>query len=111
MSLSPHGIRVFVVTPGFVHIELTGRMSESPEGRRWLPEAASPVGLDLALFVRLTGRVALGGADALNGRFLHALDDRDELLCRIDEIERDELHVPRLRRLPVASDRTRISRI
>jgi NAD(P)-dependent dehydrogenase (short-subunit alcohol dehydrogenase family) len=98
-SLSAHGVRVFAITPGFVHTELTRRMIESPEGRRWLPEAATRVSLDLDLFVRLAVTLALGGADALNGRFLHALDDVNELLRRIDEIERDELYVPRLRRL------------
>src|SRR6201996_1154141 len=99
-SLSAHGVRVFAITPGFVHTELTTRMIESPEGRRWIPEAATRVGLDLDLFVRLTVTVALGSADALSGRFLHALDDVSELLRRIEEIERDELYVPRLRRLP-----------
>jgi NAD(P)-dependent dehydrogenase (short-subunit alcohol dehydrogenase family) len=99
-SLSAHGIRVFAMTPGFVHTDLTSRMIESPEGRRWIPEAATRAGLDPDLFVRLTVTVALGGADALSGRLLHALDDVSELLRRIEEIERDELYVLRLRRLP-----------
>jgi 3-oxoacyl-[acyl-carrier protein] reductase len=99
-SLSAHGIQVFAITPGFVHTELTRRLIESPDGRRWLPEAGTRDSLDLDLFVRLAVTLALGGADALNGRFLHALDDINELLSRIDEIDRDELYVPRLRRLP-----------
>jgi NAD(P)-dependent dehydrogenase (short-subunit alcohol dehydrogenase family) len=99
-SLSGHGVRVFAITPGFVHTELTKRMIESPAGRRWLPEAGTRDGLDLDLFVRLAVRLALGDADVLSGRLLHALDDIDELLRRIDDIERDELYVPRLRRLP-----------
>jgi NAD(P)-dependent dehydrogenase (short-subunit alcohol dehydrogenase family) len=102
-SLSAHGVRVFAITPGFVHTELTRRIIESPEGRRWLSEAGARESLDLELFVRLAVTVALGGADALNGRLLHALDDVNELLGRIDEIERDELYVPRLRRLPEES--------
>jgi hypothetical protein len=41
---------------------------------------------------------ATGKGDELNGRFLHALDDLDELVERADEIVRDDLFTPRLRR-------------
>jgi hypothetical protein len=51
------------------------------------------------LFVRLAVTVALGGADALNGRFLHALDDIDELIRSIGDVKSQELYVPRLRRI------------
>ena len=54
---------------------------------------------DLTPFVRLAVTLALGRADALNGRFLHALDDVSELLGQINKVDRDELYVPRLRRL------------
>ena len=47
------------------------------------------------VFVRLAVTVALGGTDALSGRFLHVLDDMSDLLRRIDEIDRDDLY-PRL---------------
>jgi NAD(P)-dependent dehydrogenase (short-subunit alcohol dehydrogenase family) len=98
-SLQPYGVRAFTVTPGFVRTDLTGRLMESPEGRRWLPELSTRDGLDPDLFVRLTVTVALGGADALNGRFLHALDDISELVRRFGEIEAEDLYAPRLRRL------------
>jgi NAD(P)-dependent dehydrogenase (short-subunit alcohol dehydrogenase family) len=98
-SLGPHGIRVFTVTPGFVRTSLTKRLTESPQGRRWLPELGGRDGLDPELFVRLTVAVARGSADALNGRFLHALDDIGELIRSIDDIESQELYVPRLRRI------------
>ena len=98
-SLQLYGIRVFTVTPGFVQTSLTRRLIESPEGRRWLPELEVRDSLDLDLFVRLTVTIALGGADVLNGRFLHALDDISELVRRFGEIESEELYVPRLRRL------------
>jgi 3-oxoacyl-[acyl-carrier protein] reductase len=98
-SLGPYGIYAFTVTPGFVHTDLTRQLTESPEGRRWLPDLAGREGLDPGLFVRLTITVALGGADALNGRFLHALDDIDELIRSIDDVESQELYVPRLRRI------------
>lgn len=99
-SLAPHGVRAFSVTPGFVWTSLTRQLTESPEGRRWLPELQGRQGLDPDLFVQLIVTVALGGADELNGRFLHALDDLDELVRRLGEIVSEELYVPRLRRLP-----------
>lgn len=99
VSLLPYGIRVFTVTPGFVRTSLTEQLTESPRGRHWLPELQTRDSLDPDLFVRLTVTVALGGADILNGRFLHALDNIGELVSRFDDIESEELYVPRLRRL------------
>ena len=99
VSLLPYGIRAFTVTPGFVRTSLTERLTESPQGRRWLPELQKRDSLDPDLFVRLTVTVALGGADILNGRFLHALDNIGELVSRFDDVESEELYVPRLRRL------------
>jgi NAD(P)-dependent dehydrogenase (short-subunit alcohol dehydrogenase family) len=99
VSLLPYGIRVFTVTPGFVRTSLTEQLTESPRGRHWLPELQTRNSLDPDLFVRLTVTVALGGADILNGRFLHALDNIGELVSRFDDIESEELYVPRLRRL------------
>ena len=99
VSLLPYGIRVFTVTPGFVRTSLTDHLTESPQGRRWLPELQTRDSLDPDLFMRLTVTVALGGADILNGRFLHALDNIGELVSRFDDIESEELYVPRLRRL------------
>jgi NAD(P)-dependent dehydrogenase (short-subunit alcohol dehydrogenase family) len=98
-SLGPYGIRAFTVTPGFVRTGLTRQLTESPEGRRWLPELEGREGLDPELFVGLTVTIALGGADVLTGRFLHALDDISELVRRIGDVESEELYVPRLRRL------------
>jgi hypothetical protein len=48
---------------------------------------------------RLVVRLARGDADALSGRFFHALDDLDDVLRRRDEVEAQDLYVPRLRRL------------
>lgn len=98
-SLRPYGIQAFTVTPGFVRTSLTVRLTESPEGRRWLPELQGRDGLDLDRFVRLTVTVALGHADVLSGRFLHALDDVGELVRRFVDIDAGELYLPRLRRL------------
>ncbi len=99
VSLLPYGIRVFTVTPGFVRTSLTEQLTESPRGRQWLPEMQTRDSLDPDLFVRLAVTVALGGADILNGRFLHALDNIGELVSRFDDIDSEQLYVPRLRRL------------
>lgn len=98
-SLRPFGVRAFTVTPGFVYTDLTRGLTESDAGRQWLPELAGRDGLDVDLFVRLTVTVALGRADVLNGRFLHALDDISELIRRSGEVESEDLYAPRLHRL------------
>jgi len=98
-ALRPEGIQAFAVTPGFVRTDLTQRLAGSPEGRRWLPETVQREGTDISLFVRLVTSIALGQADVLSGRFLHALDDLGELTSRIRDIERTELYALRLRRL------------
>jgi NAD(P)-dependent dehydrogenase (short-subunit alcohol dehydrogenase family) len=93
-------VRVFTITPGFVHTAMTSFMTESPEGRQWLPELQGREPLDVSATARLVVFLAGGGGDRLSGRFLHALDDVEDMLARIDEIERDDLYAIRLRRLP-----------
>ena len=56
--------------------------------------------MDATATAELIVRLASGSADALSGRLLHTLDDLDVLLAQIDEIRRDDLYAPRLRRLP-----------
>jgi NAD(P)-dependent dehydrogenase (short-subunit alcohol dehydrogenase family) len=89
------GVSVFAATPGRVRTAMTERMLETglfpflDEGEWLEPERAA----------RLVAFLGSGRADALAGRFVHALDDVEELVRRADEIERDDLYVPRLRRL------------
>jgi NAD(P)-dependent dehydrogenase (short-subunit alcohol dehydrogenase family) len=73
-----HGVAVFGVGPGLSHTE---------EG-----VAAEPL-------ARLVADLAAGCADRLSGRLLHLQDDLDELLQRVEEVEREELYQLRLRRL------------
>jgi NAD(P)-dependent dehydrogenase (short-subunit alcohol dehydrogenase family) len=98
-SLEPYGVRVFTVTPGLVSTGIAKRLQDSPEGQRWLPELRERISIDPNLFVQLVVKIAQGDADRLNGRFLHALDDLDHLIHRLEEIESADLYVPRLRRL------------
>jgi NAD(P)-dependent dehydrogenase (short-subunit alcohol dehydrogenase family) len=99
-SLADHGIAVFSVAPGFTATELTRQLTESDAGRRWFPDEGQREPLDAAATAELIARLASGSADALRGRLLHTLDDLDVLLAQIDEIRRDDLYAPRLRRLP-----------
>ena len=101
-SLDGYGIRAFAVAPGFTRTEMTDHLAESAAGRRWLPEVGKGRVLEADESARLITFLAVGGADELNGRLLHALDDVDVLLGRLPEIRRDDLYVPRLRRLPDA---------
>jgi NAD(P)-dependent dehydrogenase (short-subunit alcohol dehydrogenase family) len=98
VELAGRGVRVFAITPGFVRTRLVEQASSSEGGRRYLPELGER---DDALSPELAGRlvvdIASGRLDSLCGRFLHVLDDTDDLLRRIDEIEREDLYVLRLR--------------
>jgi NAD(P)-dependent dehydrogenase (short-subunit alcohol dehydrogenase family) len=72
---APHGVSVFAISPGFVRTGLIAGVAPS------LPElAAREDDLDPALAARLVVDIAGGRLDALSGRFLHVLDDVDELL-------------------------------
>jgi aminopeptidase-like protein len=99
-SLADQEIAVFSVPPEFTATEMTRRLTESDAGRRRFPDEGRREPLDAASTAELIVRLASGSADALSGRLLHTVDDLDILLARIDEIRRDDLYVPRLRRLP-----------
>jgi NAD(P)-dependent dehydrogenase (short-subunit alcohol dehydrogenase family) len=99
-SLADHGVAVFSVAPGFTATGLTRRLTESDAGRRWFPGEADREPLEATATAELIARLASGSADALSGRLLHTLDDLDLLLAQIDEVRRNDLYAPRLRRLP-----------
>ncbi len=98
-SLATHGVQAFAVAPGYTETAMTRELVESEAGRAWLPEAGSGRVVDPERSGDLIAMLACGGADALNGRLVHALDEVDELLARIEEIRSNDLYVPRVRRL------------
>jgi NAD(P)-dependent dehydrogenase (short-subunit alcohol dehydrogenase family) len=100
VSLAPHGVQAFAVAPGYTDTAMTRELGESESGRAWLPEAGSGRVVDAERSAELIATLASGGADALNGRLVHALDEVDELLAQIEEIRSDDLYVARVRRLP-----------
>jgi 3-oxoacyl-[acyl-carrier protein] reductase len=86
-QLRPHGIPVFVISPGLVQTSMTSHFSENAP---WTPPELAP---------RLVRALASGRADALAGRYIHAEhDDIDDLIERAEEIEREDLNTIRLRR-------------
>jgi NAD(P)-dependent dehydrogenase (short-subunit alcohol dehydrogenase family) len=87
------GVRVFAVSPGTVRTALTERLAES----EWLPHMRDREWLEPERVARLVAFLASGRADALSGRFLHALDDVEALAARAAEVERDDLYALRLR--------------
>ena len=74
-------------------------LMSSEAGRRWLPGLGEGGRwVEPERVARLAVFFASGEGDAFHGRFLHALDDLDELVARSEEIQRDDLFTPRLRR-------------
>jgi NAD(P)-dependent dehydrogenase (short-subunit alcohol dehydrogenase family) len=98
-SLAPHGVHVFAMTPGYVRTQLTQRIADTDAGRTYLPEVGQGRVVEAQEGAHLVVRLANGDADALNGRFFHALDDLDDMLRRREEVEAQDLYVPRLKRL------------
>lgn len=92
------GVRVFAITPGRVRTELTRHMFESDQGRRWLSDDPAARWVEPSRVADLVAFLASGRGDELHGRFLHALDDFEELVTRAREIQEEDLYVVRLRR-------------
>jgi 3-oxoacyl-[acyl-carrier protein] reductase len=87
-QVEPHGVKVFVISPGLVDTDMTG--DQFPEGAPWTPPELAP---------QLVRELASGRFDALAGRYLHAEHDPpDELERRIPRILEDDLNAIRLRR-------------
>jgi 3-oxoacyl-[acyl-carrier protein] reductase len=87
-QLEPHGIPVFVISPGLVQTEMT--VDEFPDDAPWTPPELAP---------KLVRALASGRYDALAGRYIHAEhDDVDDLLARVDELREQDLNTIRLRR-------------
>jgi len=98
VEVADYGVSVFAVTPGFVRTKLVEDVASSAAGRRWLPELAEREdALPADRIAGLVVELATGRADALSGRFLHVLDDLDELVVRSGEITRDDLYALRFR--------------
>jgi 3-oxoacyl-[acyl-carrier protein] reductase len=98
-SLEPHGVRAFSVAPAFTPTRMTRTLRDSEVGARWLPNVGEGRVVDPERSASLITWLASGRGDALNGRFLHTLDDVGSLIDRIEEVRCRDLYVPRIRRL------------
>jgi 3-oxoacyl-[acyl-carrier protein] reductase len=86
-QLKPHGIPVFIISPGLVRSEMTANF---PEDLPWTPPELAP---------RLVRVLASGRADKLSGRYIHAEhDDIEDLIRRAGEIANEDLNAIRLQR-------------
>jgi 3-oxoacyl-[acyl-carrier protein] reductase len=86
-EVAEFGVAVFTFSPGLVRTEMTEPFGDDLP---WTPPELAP---------RLVRVLAGGRADRLAGRYIHAEhDDLDDLLARINEVERDDLNAIRLRR-------------
>ena len=100
-ALKEHGIGVFALAPmGPTSMQelLANEPNRSPEMRersRRLMEEGQPM-MDSS--VRMLMYLVSGKGDALSGRHISWDDSEDELTSRIDEIEKDDLYVLRLRK-------------
>jgi NAD(P)-dependent dehydrogenase (short-subunit alcohol dehydrogenase family) len=84
---APHGVAVFVISPGLVRTDMTESFGDDAP---WTPPELAP---------RLVRMLASGRADRLAGRYIHAEhDDIEDLIARADEVEREDLNAIRLRR-------------
>lgn len=98
-ELAGSGVLAFAITPGFVRTELVESVAASETGRRYLPDLAGRGdAVEPERAGRLVADIASGRLDALAGRFLHVLDDVDDLLRHADEIAAEDLYALRLRK-------------
>ena len=86
-QVAPHGIKVFVISPGLVRTDMTDQFGDDAP---WTPPELAP---------RLVLELASGRFDALSGRYIHAEHDPPDVLeQRIDRILEEDLNAIRLRR-------------
>ncbi|MFE0178683.1 SDR family NAD(P)-dependent oxidoreductase [Streptomyces sp. NPDC059002] len=88
LTAADTGIRAFAISPGAVHTRLTASFAAKYPDMEWTPVEHSGW---------LVTDLASGRYDALHGRYLSVRDDLDRMLDRLEEIEKEELLVQRMR--------------
>jgi NAD(P)-dependent dehydrogenase (short-subunit alcohol dehydrogenase family) len=84
-ELAGTGVHAFCIHPGFVRTPMTERLATGEAGRTWLPRFAATAATrwgNPQPAADLIEAIALGHADELTGRLLHAGDDLNEITRR-----------------------------
>ena len=101
IEAEPHGVTVFAIDPGWVTTAMTEWVTDSDEGRRWMPWAQAVAGtadhVPPERAAELVATLASGRADRLTGRYLRVRDDLDELIRRAEHVRDHDLQSMRLR--------------
>ena len=100
-DIQAHGVVVFALHPGFVRTPMVDYLisPDVPNAvQAWFNSALSQ-GRDVPIerSAQMLLFLVSGRADALSGRFIRAQDNEEELVRRVEEIRRDDLHVVTLR--------------
>jgi len=98
-EMQARGISVFAIHPGAVRTDMIAAYLQAPGSPQWLPalhQAAEDFWAPPEAAGALCVRLAAGLYDPLSGRFLAITDNLDDLLARLEEIEKRELYVLRL---------------
>ena len=91
-ELEETGVRVFGVSPGMVRTRITS-------GRPELEAQPASAWYSAERIATLVAIIASGRADALNGRFIHVMDDLDRMLAESERIRQEDLYQLRLHTL------------
>jgi NAD(P)-dependent dehydrogenase (short-subunit alcohol dehydrogenase family) len=97
-----HGIAVFAFHPGVVRTSMVARLTASPDvprevGDRFRAFLSQGQDTPIERSAQMLLFLVSGRADALSGRFIRAQDNEEELVRRVEEIRRDDLHILTLR--------------
>ena len=96
-AVASEGVQVFMLSPGLVR---TAMAEQLPDALDFPDEAWLPAEQAAAFVVRL----ACGDADVLTGRFLHVMDDLDEVVANEAAIVEQGLYQLRLLKLDGPAD-------
>ena len=100
-DIQAHGVTVFAFHPGMVRTSMLDSLTspDVPNAVQAYFSSLLSQGRDVPIerSAQMLLFLVSGRADALSGRFIRAQDNEEELVRRVEEIRRDDLHVVTLR--------------
>lgn len=103
LEAKEHGVSVFSIHPGVVSTEAHKSATDTPEGRKYLPEfgeRAKQFATPIELAANLCVYLASGAADALSGRYFSVNDNPAAITAETSAILESDLYKLRLRMPP-----------